>query len=156
MTTVEIPLDPVTARGLHGPKQRLGLIALAALQSCQSRDEREQDLPALPVESEQPVDAEAGVLSLPAMMEAEEIEAVDWPDMKTDPAAPTDEPTFSNPASITVAHASGDGSSAPSPVPAAPPPIRAGDVYIAHYYARLPGDGNRNLYTRLGGPAPHA
>ena len=36
-----------------------------------------------------------------------------------------------------------------------PLPDRAGDVYIAHYYARLPGDVNQNPYTRLGGATPY-
>ncbi len=31
----------------------------------------------------------------------------------------------------------------------------AGGVYIAHYYARLPGDAAANAYTRLGGEADH-
>ncbi|MFW6145739.1 MAG: hypothetical protein ACOC7R_00230 [Planctomycetota bacterium] len=34
-------------------------------------------------------------------------------------------------------------------------PAPRGDVYIAHYYARLPGDTAINPYTRLGGPEHH-
>ena len=155
MTIIEIPLAPVTADGLHRPDRRVGLIALAALQTGQAREEQgnEGDCPSGPEPS---AEAEAAVASPTAMVDADEVDAVDWRDATIEPPAPSFEPASSDVAHTAPMHAASEASFVPVADSAAPPPIRAGDVYIAHYYARLPGDAARNLYTRLGGPAPHA
>jgi hypothetical protein len=155
MTTVEIPLDPTTARGLRRCDQRLGLIALAALQSCQGRDEREHD-PVAPPEPESPVEARTGV-ALPRPAEAGDLGSADAPDATIEPPTPSFEPARPDAGHIAATYAAPEMSVASDAVSAGePPPTRGGDVYIAHYYARLPGDANRNPYTRLGGPAAHA
>jgi len=155
MTTINIPLDPATARSLCGRDQRLGLIALAALRSCRGRDERELDPVASP-EPETPVEARTSVAP-PRPVEADDAEAADMANATIEPPAPSIKPTCSDAADIAPTYAAPEANVASGAVPAiGPMAARDGDVYIAHYYARLPGDASRNPYTRLGGTTPDA
>jgi len=156
MNTIEIPLDPATARGLQRPHGRLGLVALAALQTCLGREEPEHDVVDRPVDPELPVAAQAGAVSSRAKVGPDEIDAVDWPDPKIDPAAPSAAPRSSSTTSFAETHTTRAAIFEPTAASPAAPAMHGGDVYIAHYYARLPGDANRNPYTRLGGPIPYA
>ncbi|NLF32501.1 MAG: hypothetical protein GX591_16620 [Planctomycetes bacterium] len=137
--TIDILLDPVLAAALRrGGRDGRGAAALAVLGQA-GRPEAVQA---------------AGEPEPPAEPQAQAAEPFEAPPDAGEQTSAFDaaaEAAWPQAAETTGTHVAPPRR--PGAHDAAPAP--RGDVYIAHYYARLPGDTAVNPYTRLGGPRHH-
>jgi len=150
-STVEIPLEEATLRALRHGGDPIGLAALAAIQSRPPTASKTETVDVEPDIASAPVPGREAVV-IETDHRTETTERLEPAPDAADPAtespltmSDTDPPTVAPPA----------GTLLPVSQPAPGAMTRGGDVYIAHYYARLPADSNQNPYTRLGDPAAH-
>ncbi len=144
--TIDIPLDATLLAALRAGGRHVGgtvagaVLALVGGRPAAGRLET-VDAPAPPVVDEderlEPIEAEPGAFEhAAAELAAPDDERMDLTAPAAPPPAWTVDPARTVPAS----------DDAPAP---------RGDVYIANYYARLPGETAVNAYTRLGGFERH-
>lgn len=145
--TIEIPLDESISLGLRHHDQRVGLIATAALQPPRPAPQTADPVAEEPV-AELPPTSRADDSPPPASGER----FIDVSDPASEAAASIGAASIESESPMGPDAAMGTVMSS-APTESAPRADRGGDVYIAHYYSRLPGDANQNPYTRLGGGA---
>ena len=146
--TIDIPLDPAVVAALRAgdtDPRRAAARAVLGMVGRRPAPQPVEDVPDLAPEAALPAfedvrtpdpAAAASLFRPPASGEAADVD-----DLTVPPAANVLAETAITPARAIAA--------------ADPAPAPRGDVYIAHYYARLPGDTAINPYTRLGGHERH-